>query len=95
MVASLEDYRNQAASLAAVRIGIPRRIEVDRRLHTRPFCLRYWLVGVKQIIESKTGPPRDRVPAFDTNQPRNLLMHREANQESPNVERDAQATSCS
>ena len=76
-----------------VRIRIPRGIEIYRRLHTRPFSLRHWLVGVKKIIESKTSPPRDRAPAFDTNQPRNLLMHREASQEIPNIERDAQAGS--
>jgi len=64
-----------------VRVRIPRGIEIDRRLHTRPFSLRHRWVGAKQIIESQTSPPRDRTPAFDANQPRNLLMHREASQE--------------
>src|SRR6266851_2830806 len=76
-----------------VRVKIPRGIEIDRRLHTRPFSLRHRWVGAKQIIESQTSPPRDRTPAFDANQPRNLLMHGEASQEIPNVERDAQPRS--
>src|SRR6267154_1418948 len=76
-----------------IRIRIPRGIEIDRRLHARPFRLRYRWVGVKQIIESETSPPRDRTPAFNAHQPRNLLMHRKASQEIPNIERDAQARS--
>src|SRR5580693_6633005 len=76
-----------------VRVRIPRGIEIDRRLHPRPFSLRHRWVGAKQIIESQTSPPRDRTPAFDANQPRNLLTHREASHEIPNVERNAQARS--
>src|ERR1035438_4337926 len=76
-----------------VRVRIPRGIEIDRRLHTRPFRLRHRWVGAKQIIESQTRPPLDRTPAFDANQPRNLLMHRKASQEIANIERDAQARS--
>src|SRR5579864_4949363 len=76
-----------------VRVRIPRAIEIDRRLCARPFRLRYRWVGAKQVIESQTSPPRDRTPAFDANQPRNLLMHREASQEIPNIERDAQTRS--
>src|SRR6267154_6329615 len=72
---------------------IPRGVQIYRRLHPGPFGLRYRWVGAKQIIESQTSPPRDRTPAFDANQPRNLLMHREASQEIPNIERDAQARS--
>src|SRR5258708_19200758 len=64
-----------------------------RRLAPCPFGLRYRWVGAKQIIESQTSPQRDRTPAFDENQPRNLLMHRKASQEIPNIERDAQARS--
>src|ERR1700693_1936828 len=74
-----------------VRLRIPRGIEIDRRFHTRPFSLRHWLVGLKQIIESKTSPPRDRAPAFDANQPRNLLVYWEASHETANVEGDAHA----
>src|ERR1700687_1225468 len=76
-----------------VRVRIPRGIEIDRRLHARPFRLRHRWVGAKQIIESQTSPPRDRTPAFNANQPRNLFMHRNASQEIPNIERDAQARS--
>ena len=76
-----------------VRIRIPRGIEIDRRLHTRPVSLRHWWEGAKQIIKSQTSPPRNRAPPFYTNQPCNLLMHREASQEIPNIERDAQAGS--
>jgi hypothetical protein len=72
-----------------VGIRIPRGTEIDRRLHTNPFCLRYRRVGTKQILESQTSPPRDRTPAFDANQPGNLLMHREAIHELSNIERDA------
>jgi hypothetical protein len=32
-----------------VRVRIPRRIEIDRRLHVRPFRLRHRWVGAKQI----------------------------------------------
>src|ERR1700730_11958742 len=76
-----------------VRVRIPRGIEIDRRFHTRPFRLRHRWVGAKQIVESQTSPPRDRTPAFNANQPRNLLMHREASQEITNIEKDAQARS--
>src|SRR5882757_2827584 len=71
-----------------VRVWIPRAIEIDRRLHTRPFSLRHRWVGAKQIIESQTSPPCDRPPAFDANHYRDLLMHREASQEIPNIERE-------
>src|SRR5260370_13043582 len=60
------------------RIRIPRSIERDRGLHTRPSSLRRRWVGAKQVIESQTGPPRDRTPAFDANHPRNLFVDREA-----------------
>jgi len=76
-----------------VRVRIPRGIEIDRRLHERPFRLRHRWVSAKQIIESQTSPPCDRAPALNANQPRNLLMHREASQEISNIERDAQAGS--
>src|SRR6266852_5512044 len=76
-----------------IRVRISRGIEIDRRFHTRPFSLRHRWVGAKQIIESQTRPPCDRTPSFDANQPRNLLMHRKASQEIPNIERDAQAIS--
>jgi len=72
-----------------VRVRIPRGIEIDRRLHTRPFSSRDRWVGAKQIIESQTSPPRDRTPAFDTNQTRNLLMHRKASRQIPNIKRNA------
>ena len=61
-----------------VRVRIPRSIEIDRRLHACPFSLRHRWVGTKQIFDSQTIPPRDRTPAFNANQPRDLLMHREA-----------------
>jgi len=61
-----------------VRVRIPRGIEIDRRLHTRPFRLRHRWVGAKQIVEFQTSLPGDPTPAFNANQPRNLLMHREA-----------------
>src|ERR1700729_4315261 len=48
---------------------------------------------MKEIIESQTSPPRDRTPAFNANQPRNLLLHREASQKIPDMERDAQTGS--
>jgi hypothetical protein len=51
--------------LHKVRVRIPRGIEIDRGLHTRPFRLRHRWVGAKQIIESQTSPPRDRTPAFN------------------------------
>jgi hypothetical protein len=76
-----------------VSVRIPRGIEIDRRLHARPLSLRHRWIRAKQIIESQTSPPRDRTPAFNANQPRNLLMHREESQEIPNIERDAQARS--
>src|SRR5258707_11590550 len=76
-----------------VGIRVPRVVEVDRRLYPRPFRLRHRWVGSKQVIESQTSPPRDRTPAFDANQPRNLLMYREASPEIPDVERDTQARS--
>ena len=69
-----------------VRVRIPRDIEIDRRFHARPFRLRHWWVGAKQILEFQTSPRRDRTPAFEANQPRNLLMHRKASQETPNIE---------
>src|SRR5439155_18413597 len=50
-------------------------------------------VGPKQIVEFQTSPPGDSTPAFNANQPRNLLMHREASHEIPNIERDAKARS--
>src|SRR4029077_9712020 len=53
---------------------------------------RRW-VGAKQVIESQTNPPCDRTPAFDANQPRNLLMHRKASREIQNIKRNAQARS--
>src|SRR5882724_4879586 len=46
---------------------------------------------MKQIVESQTSPPRNRAPAFDANQPRNLLVHREASHETANIEGDAHA----
>src|SRR5580704_10016582 len=76
-----------------IGIRVTRGIEIDRRLYTSPFCLRHWRVRTKQIIESQTSPPRDRTPAFDANQPGNLLMDREAIHELPNIERDSQARS--
>src|ERR1700693_1975725 len=44
-----------------------------------------------QIVESQTSPPRNRAPAFDANQPRNLLVYREASHETANIEGDAHA----
>jgi len=38
------------------RVRIPRDIEIDRKLHTRPFRLRHRRVGAKQIIESSDQP---------------------------------------
>src|SRR5450755_4634936 len=38
-----------------VRVRIPPGIEIDRRLHARPFRLRHWWVGAKQVIESQTS----------------------------------------
>lgn len=73
-----------------VRVRIPRGIEIDRGFHTRPFSLLHRWVGAKQILESQTSPPGDCTPAFDANEPRNLLMQREASQEIPNIKRDAQ-----
>src|SRR5437660_2203625 len=72
---------------------IPVCVEIDGRFDVGPLCLGYRRISMQEIIESQTGPPCDRTPAFDANQPRNLLMHREASQEIPNIERDAQARS--
>src|SRR5580704_3209442 len=72
-----------------VRVWIPRGIEIDRRVHPYPFGLRRRWVDAKQIFESQTSPPGDCAPAFDANQPRNLLMHREAIHEIPNIKRNA------
>jgi hypothetical protein len=33
-------------------------------------------LGLRRNIKSQTSPPRDRTPAFDANQPRNLLVYR-------------------
>ena len=76
-----------------IRVRIPGGIEIDRRFHTRPFRLRHRWVGAKQILESQAGPPCDRTPTFNANQPCNLLMHRKVIQEIPNIERDAQPRS--
>src|SRR5450631_1057114 len=46
---------------------------------------------MKQIVESQTSPPRNRAPAFDANEPRNLLVYREAGHETTNIERDGNA----
>src|SRR3984885_14827896 len=58
-----------------------------------PFRLRHRWVGTKQIVESETSPPCDRTPAFDTNQPHNLLVYREASHETANIEGDTHARS--
>src|SRR5216117_3413701 len=47
--------------------------------------------STKQVIESQTSPPGDRTPAFDANQPRNLLLNGEPGHQISNIERDAQA----
>src|SRR3984957_20805248 len=75
------------------RVRIRRGIEIYRRLHTRPFRLRRRRISAKQIIESQTSPPRDCTPAFDANQPGDLLVRREASREIPNIERNAKARS--
>src|SRR6266851_269731 len=72
------NYSRGMSGVLKVRVRIPRGIEIDRRLHTRPFRLRHRWVGAKQIVEFQTSPPGDRTPAFNANQPGNLLMHREA-----------------
>src|ERR1700693_2251995 len=46
-----------------------------------------------QIVESQTSPPRNRAPALDANQPRNLLVYREASHETANIEGDTHAGS--
>src|ERR1700676_1264161 len=74
-----------------VGVGISGSIEIDRRLDPHPLSLRRRWVGTKQIIKSQTSPPRNRAPAFDANQPRNLLVYREASLETANIEGDAHA----
>src|SRR6266849_9104950 len=74
-----------------VRIGISGNIEIDRRLDPYPLSLRRRWVGTKQIVESQTSPPRNRAPAFDANQPRNLLVYREASHETANIGGDTHA----
>src|SRR5438105_782576 len=72
-----------------VRVGPTESIQIDRRLDPHPLRLRRRWVRTKQIVESRTSPPRDRAPAFDANQPRNLLVYLEATHETANVEGDA------
>src|SRR5713226_540488 len=74
-----------------VSIGISGNIEIDRRLDPYPLSLRRRWVGTKQIVESQTSPPRNRAPAFDANQPRNLLVYRESSHETANIEGDTHA----
>src|SRR6266849_3919820 len=74
-----------------VRIGISGNIEIDRRLDLHPLSLRRRWVRTKQIVESQTSPPRNRTPAFDANQTRNLLAYREASHETAKIEGDAHA----
>src|ERR1700676_332654 len=74
-----------------VGVGISGSIEIDRRLDPHPLSLRRRWVGTKQIIKSQTSPPRNRAPAFDANQPRNLLVYREASHETANIEGDTLA----
>src|SRR6266446_2272566 len=85
--------RCQQVNRNEIWIRISVCVEIDGRFDAGPFCLGYRRINMQEIIESQTGPPRNRTPAFDANQPRNLLTHREASQEIPNVETDAQARS--
>src|SRR5579862_3437149 len=48
-------------------------------------------ISLQQVVESQTGPPSDCAPAFDANQPRNLLVDRKASHEIANIDRDAHA----
>src|SRR5579862_5086134 len=59
-----------------IGVGISGTIQIDRRLDPHPLSLRGRWVSTKQIVESQTRPPRNRAPAFDANQPRNLLVDR-------------------
>src|SRR4051794_21809402 len=74
-----------------VGIGISGSIEINGRLDPYPLSLRHRRVGAKQIVEFQTSPPRDRAPAFDADQPRNLLVYREASLETANIEGNAHA----
>ena len=77
-----------------VRVGIPRGIEIDRGFLSAPISLATSVDRRRcRSSRSHSGPPRDRAPAFNADQPRNLLTQREASQEIPNIERDAQARS--
>src|SRR4029077_1635623 len=53
--------------------------------------LQHRWMGTKQIVESQAGPPRDRAPAFDADQPRDLVVDREASHEIAYIEGDAHA----
>src|SRR6266446_9545668 len=85
--------RCQQVNRNEIWIRISVCVEIDGRFDAGPFCLGYRRINMQEIIESQTGPPCDCAPTFDANQPRNLLMHREASQEIPNIERDAQGRS--
>src|ERR1700674_3455207 len=74
-----------------VRVGPAGSIQIDRRLNPHPLRSRRGWVSAKQIVESQTRPPRDRAPAFDANQPRNLLVYWEASHETANIEGDTHA----
>src|SRR5437899_1866944 len=48
-------------------------------------------MGAKQIVKSQASPPRNRAPAFDADEPRDLLVDREASRETANIESDVHA----
>ena len=47
-----------------IRVRIPRRVKIHRRLHARPISLRHRWVGAKQVIESQTAARRSQAEGF-------------------------------
>src|ERR1700722_9227711 len=84
--------RRRQVDRDVVGVGISGSIEIDPRLDPHPLSLRHRWVLAKQIVEPQASPPRNRAPAFDANQPRNLLVYREASHETANIEGDAHAS---